>query len=73
MNRTMRMGRNIVFGAVVTGSLGFGASQATAAPRSALACNGLGEVPVSSCPADGRCNDICEYGVCFQNCCTCPI
>ncbi len=70
--------RNIVFGAVIAGSLGFGATQATAAPSSGSACDGPGNVYLGTCPGTGPRSDCGLYcdsgvGVCSNGCCTCLI
>ena len=81
MPRSARRMRDGVFGAVVALALVFGATQAVASPAPTVfrACDGPGNIPVSSCPADLDCSATCaahgypDGGVCRRNCCTCAI
>lgn len=68
-----------LFGLVTAGSLGFGASQALAAPSAQVTC---GDVPWEFpmyCPVEPDCSTRCagrgyfDGGTCFGNCCTCAI
>jgi hypothetical protein len=71
--------RTVLFGLATAGSLGFGGSQALAAPSAQAAC---GDVPWEfplSCPTPRDCGAECaargyyDGGFCAGNCCTCAI
>lgn len=74
MRGRMRMVRNVVFGALVAGSLGFGVSQATAAASDPYDCVGPGEIWLGTCPGKD-CSGYCDgaLGHCSMGCCTCQL
>lgn len=65
--------RNAVFGAMVAGSLAFGATQATASAPSGPRCD-YPNVP-SACVNGAPCGHLCASGEgeCANNCCYCLI
>lgn len=71
--------RDGVFGVLVALALAFGATQVMASPAPAVlrVCDGPGQYPVSTCPADHDCSALCASfglnygGVCTKGCCTC--
>lgn len=75
MSATIRWFRLGVFGAAVAASLGFGASQALAAPG-AESCTGEGQFWLGTCPST-NCNSYCSaynnLGTCRFGCCTCAL
>jgi hypothetical protein len=74
MTSMMRMARNAVFGLAVAGSLGFGTTQAVAAPRDQFDCTGPGEIYLGTCPGKD-CSGYCDGvpGRCSMGCCTCQL
>lgn len=76
MQNLLRNVRTLVFGAAVLGSLGFGASQATASPASGLTCDEPGQVYLGTCPGPTRdCGAYCAggEGACMNGCCNCRV
>lgn len=76
MRKTIGWMRMTVLGALVGGSLGFGATQALASSAAVSNCDGYGEFHVGTCPSKD-CSGLCadngfpDGGLCLQGCCTC--
>jgi len=75
MSTNTRRIRNLLFALGVVGSLGFGGSQALAAPVEVSACDGPGQIDLGTCPTGKDCGAYCAGGVgaCLNGCCTCRI
>ncbi len=73
MSTNTRRLRTLLFALGVVGSLGFGGSQALAAPPAKeLACS-PGQIDLGTCPTGKDCGAYCSsgLGVCSMGCCTC--